>query len=187
MPFVSHFFLPRFFGVLRSISRCRLASWHRHRQPSVSLSGGGMRASATVPQWSHIPIGVTPVYEMGCATRKASGCLLSLFSFQDFHTTGVCVYTDPLRRTPHLHLQKLAVRHGCSTLVRLQSCVVCRLVTSRQKICLSMSLLEEVVSCGYWCCGWENLADLCHDIFCLILDPCVPAERHTNFVSNDLD
>jgi len=64
----------------------------------------------------------------------------------NFHTTEVCVGMGRLQRTPRLQLQMLAVRHGCSTPVRLRSCVVCRLVANRQKKYLSMSLLEEVVS-----------------------------------------
>lgn len=89
---------------------------------------------------------VTPVYEMGYATRKVSGFLLSLSCLQRLDTTEVCADTDLLQRIPHLQLQKLVAHRGCSTPVRLRSCVVCQLVASHQKICLSMSLLEEVVS-----------------------------------------
>ena len=147
IPVISHFFLPRFLGVFFSSRRCRLASWHRHGQPSVSLSGGGMRASATVPQWSQMPITVIAGDEMDYATPKANGFPLQLFYLQRLGTTEVCANTDLLQRTPRLQLQRLVSHRGCSRPVRLRSCVVCRPVTSHQKTCLSMSLLEEVVRC----------------------------------------
>ena len=89
---------------------------------------------------------VTPVYEMGYATRKVSGFLLLLSCLQRLGITEVCADKDLLQRTPHLQLQMLVSHRVCSTPVRLRNCVVCQLVASHQKICLSMSLLEEVVS-----------------------------------------
>ena len=89
---------------------------------------------------------VTPVCEMGYAIQTENDYLLSLSCLQRLDTTEVCADKDLLQRTPHLQLQMLVAHRGCSTPVRLRSCVVCQLVASHQKICLSMSLLEEVVS-----------------------------------------
>ena len=83
---------------------------------------------------------------MGYAKQRANGYLLLLSCVQRFRTTEVCVGMGRIQRTPHLQIQRLVIHRGCSTPVRLRNCVVCRLVASRQKKCLSMSLLEEVVS-----------------------------------------